>query len=306
MLLYGILIQIFHCVDLHKFVSFICLKKSNMIMLFPSSTIQNFIPKMMSEWLIEMGKICPKDKNLPVWPAWPTVILSEDDPPAFPNRNSSPDRDGHYDFEKWLGCYCWENKQITIWIKGVQAVSEDLKLPYLDLFNCVLIHELGHWFNHLAPVFHTEKKEWIEWPEDAIESYKQYPSYHEVWAQLFCWLYGHDKDSGVLAVFEALEKKQSSPYKAWRRLVSEEEEPRARSYEKDELIDFLGRAKDFGEKLYYILESLPWSRSYGKNACFDEIQCGAMLLDYPPYLRTKGIRDALKGDLPSEEDISDW
>ena len=40
----------------------------------------------------------------------------------------------------------------------VQAASEDLKLPYLDLFNCVLIHELGRWFNQLAPVFHTEEK----------------------------------------------------------------------------------------------------------------------------------------------------
>ena len=74
-------------------------------------------------------------------------------------------------------------------------------------FNCVLIQELGHWFNHLAPVFHTENKEWIEWPEDAIESCKKYPSYHEVWAQLSCWLYGQDKDSGVFAAFEALEKK---------------------------------------------------------------------------------------------------
>ena len=240
-------------------------------MLFPSSTIQNVIPKMMSEWLIEMGKICAKDKVLP---AWPTVVLSEDDPPAFSNRNSLPNRDKHYDFEQWLGCYCWKNKQITIWIKGVQSVSKDLKLPYLDLFNCVLIHELGHWFNHLAPVFHTEKKEWIEWPEDAIESYNEYPSYHEVWAQLFCWLYGHDKDSGVLAAFEALEKKQSSPYKAWRRLVSEEDteedKPGARRYEKDELLKSYFNEKALEYRLGIIFQSLPTSRHFGSEARFSE------------------------------------
>ncbi len=274
-----------------------------MIMLFPSSIIQNVIPKMMSEWLIKMGKICAKDKVLPTWP---TVVLSEDDPPAFSNRNSPPNRDEHYnnnkyDFEQWLGCYCWKNKQITIWIKGDQAVSEDLKLPYLDLFNCVLIHELGHWFNHLAPV-----SDGTEWPEDAIESYNEYPRYHEVWAQLFCWLYGHDKDSGVLAAFETLEPRQSPQYKAWRKLVSKEEELRARRYEKDELIDFLGKAKDFGEKLYYILESLPWSRSYGKNACFDEKEDGAMLLNYPPYLRTKVIVSVITEQFPPEINIIGW
>jgi hypothetical protein len=240
-----------------------------MIMLFPSSSLPNFIPKKMSTWFVEMGKISAKDKPLPSWPA---VILSEEDPPAFSNQNSpQKTHQNHgnqkYDFEKWLGCYCWENKRITIWIKGVQKTSEALKLPYLDLFNCVLFHDLGHWFNHQAPVFDANGKKRV-WPEDSIESYEEYPRYHEVWAQLFTWLYGHDNDEGVLAAFETLEPQQSEPYKAWRRLVSGDENSHECRYEKNELGKSLGQT--MRDMIEIVLGSLENSRYSGKNARFDE------------------------------------
>jgi hypothetical protein len=238
--MFEISIGIFSCTELENLASFACCYVYDMTMRFPSCASPNFIPQAMSGWLVDMGQKCAENtpekfrswfisrqwpveigetcaKNY-VLPSWPEIVLSEDDPPAFAELDSPKKKDRYYDFEEWLGCYCWGNKRITIWIKGVQKASEDLKVPYLDLFNCVLIHELGHWFNHLAPVPGGRL-----WPEDAIESYKYDRTYNEVWAQLFTWLYGHQKDEGVLEAFKILERWQSPPYKAWRILVSKDQ-----------------------------------------------------------------------------------
>jgi hypothetical protein len=76
----------------------------------------------------------------------------------------------------------------------------------------------------------------------------------------------------VLAVFEALEKKQSSPYKAWRRLVSEKEkeETGARRYDKDELLKSYFNETALEHRLGIIFRSLPTSRHFGREARFSE------------------------------------
>jgi hypothetical protein len=43
--------------------------------------------------------------------------------------------------------------------QGSQKISENLKPPYVDLFNCVVIHKLGYWFNHLS--IHENKSSYL-------------------------------------------------------------------------------------------------------------------------------------------------
>jgi hypothetical protein len=252
-----------------------------------------FIPKQMTDWLTCLGRSCSDGQDLPPWPA---VVLSDAHPPAFSGeRGERPDL---YDIEQWLGCYCWEKVEVTLWKKGISEVSAALGVSYLDLLNAVLIHELGHWFNHLAPVGNGE----LRWAPDAIERYSKCRRYDEVWAQIFVWRYGQDKDPGVLAVFEALERRQSAPYKAWRRLVSDADDPGDGPYRLKDLRKFA--SEDADENFREVLRSLERSREHGKEARFDTGCSETNMLDHLENRRSEQLKTILGETL--EDDISNW
>ena len=252
------------------------------------------IPDAIRTWFKEKQELLASGHALP---EFPKVEISHDDPPAFRenpelrkryeedinpvgDRNDDGDRnDINKDIEGLLGVYIWKEKHIIIWRKGVELCSRANQLPHQDLFNCVLVHELGHWFNAEATVANG-----VQWDLSPIiltaanDEQPAHPNintpnaslptkitgdarslssrcYHEAWAQLFAWLYGREKDAGVLAAFEALEKGQSKPYRAWRQLVSNISNPGLGPY----TLNDLRWSQDC------ILKSLECSRSL-KNA----------------------------------------
>ena len=111
---------------------------------------------------------------------------------------------------------------------------------------------------------YQEPEVWKSVPEDDGSLGDAYSlsssSYHEVWAQWFAWLYGHEKNPGVLHAFEILERLQSRPYKAWRKLVSTAPNPNHGPYT-------LSHLRFTQER---ILESLEWSRSHWIPVTFDD------------------------------------
>jgi hypothetical protein len=242
-------------------------------------------------WLEEKQKILAPGKKLP---KLPRVHLSEEDPPAF--RQNHRLKNMYYeedhekgeldeaDVESLLGCYIFSQRRIIIWRKGVVLCAEKLHrgqgqrpgILYDNLLRCVLVHELGHWFN--AEAFVPSGATWDPTPLTLTVAARTEPpvhpdhttpeaflpasltgdarslssrSYHEVWAQLFAWLYGHEADDGVLTAFEALEQRQSTPYHAWRKLVSVAPSPGPGPYGLHNLRYPLQR----------ILDSLRWSRT---------------------------------------------
>lgn len=270
------------------------------------------------EWLFRVGDLLPYSTDIPdairTWfkgkqeslapghelPDFPKVEISHDDPPAFRKSpalrkryeediNPVGDRKNvgdRYviinDIERLLGVYIWSEKRIVIWRKGVQLCSKAIRSGGNDedLFNCVLVHELGHWFNAEATV--ATGVRWDPSPITlTVTSTDEQPahpnintpnaklpskiegdarslssrSYHEAWAQMFAWLYGHEEDAGVLAAFNALEQRQSKPYHAWRQLVNVKRYPGLGPYTLENL---RWSQND-------ILKSLEWSRSL-KNA----------------------------------------
>jgi len=233
-------------------------------------------------------------------PDWPRVLISDENPPLFVSNPlmkkwykedqgapRPPKVDCLFDHESLLGVYFWETKQIVIWHKGVDCCSKLLNIDYQSLFNKVLIHELGHWFNAEA---HTPNR--ISWDltlkhwtrtTQGVEECPNNPdwrmpdmglpdviqgnarslssrSYHEVWAQFFAWLYGHEVDDEVSKAFNILEPRQSPPYRAWRKLVSQDANPRVGPYAIEEL--------RFTQEV--ILQSLEWSRGLGQPVTFDD------------------------------------
>lgn len=254
------------------------------------------IPQEMCDWLQTKQKLLAPGKLLP---DWPNVLISEDDPPLFVSnpvlkawyeedrdeRNGQPECEFVPDHESLLGVYIWKSKQIIIWRKGVDCCSKLLKVSYESLFDCVLIHELGHWFNAeaLTPssiVWDLTCKEWKhngqsrdeslispDWrspaaalPQTIIGDARSVSSrsYHEAWAQLFAWLYGCEKSkSDVLPAFSRLEPLQSRPYQAWRGLLNDHHQfPNASVLE------------DLDYDQSFILQSLEWSRSLKQPVSF--------------------------------------
>ena len=243
------------------------------------------VPDEMAKWLgIMQRTLKPNSRRK----KFPLVFLSYEDPPAFKNNwlkdFYTEDRvdqniflDCKPDSESLLGCYFWKDEKIIIWMKGVKFCSSQLNLSEKSLFDCVLIHELGHWFNATAS---TENG--VEWDTKQIEidtpTRNEVPNhpdpekpdepledniegnalslssrcYHEVWAQLFAWVYGKEKDADLLQAFSALEPKESLPYQAWRELVNNYPQTDYSSLE----LKF-----DIGT----ILKSLEWSRSLTDN-----------------------------------------
>jgi|GEM_PF-2315557 len=243
------------------------------------------VPDDMAKWLGEMQRTLKPNSRRK---KFPEVFLSYEEPPAFKNKRLrdlyTEDRvdqniflEREPDTESLLGCYYWNDKKIIIWMKGVRFYSKQLFISEESLFDCVLIHELGHWFNATAS---TENG--VEWDTKQIEVYtstrNEVPNhpdpekpdeplgnkiegnarslssrcYHEAWAQLFAWLYGKEKDSDLLKAFSALEPKQSHPYQAWRKLINNYSQTDYNSLE----LKF---------KIKLILNSLEWSRSLNDN-----------------------------------------
>ncbi len=187
------------------------------------------------------------------------------------------------DTELLLGCYYFNKKQIVLWRKGIKLCAARLLhpdnksrgVPIQALTDCVLVHELGHWFNAeaitpnniawdtttltiTAPPAHQEQIAPLDpydlsSPPSLTGDARSLSSraYHEAWAQLFAWLYGHEQDQEVLRVFEILENRQSAPYQAWRQLVNPRPSPNSGPYTPSNLRWSLKR----------ILSSLEWSRS---------------------------------------------
>jgi len=241
------------------------------------------IPNNLKSWLQKKQEILSPGAILP---EWPSIVISEDDPPVFVQdpamkRLYEEDQDMYVDlapdFESLLGCYFSKQKKIVLWRKGIDFCARRMglgpnrqTLPVDKLIRCVLVHELGHWFCDVAVV--PSGSDWdpreIEVKiEGHVEDVGYLPqgdqttlkgtawslssrSFHEMWAQWFAWLYGHEVDTGVLEVFVALEKRQSKPYQAWRKLVSKDLDPDAGPYS---LADLRFSQEE-------ILKSLDWAR----------------------------------------------
>lgn len=177
------------------------------------------------------------------------------------------------DTESLLGCYLPYEKKIILWRKGIDLCAKWLKhdhgvgLPIKDVIRCVLVHELGHWFNAEAITAGN-----ITWDQSSLTIIKKQHKniaqsasniqtgnayslssmdYHEAWAQFFAWLYGQERDTGVLKAFEAIERGQSKAYQAWRNFVNASPNPGPDSY----------TLSDLRWPQHHILASLEWSRS---------------------------------------------
>ena len=235
-----------------------------------------------------------KNEGLPI----PREENRERDTPNTPEIEWRPDH------ESLQGAYFCETKRIVIWHKGVDCCSKLLNIDYHSLFNKVLIHELGHWFNAEA---HTPNriswdltlKDWTRTTQ-GVEECPNNPdrrmpdlglpnviqgnarslssrSYHEVWAQFFAWLYGHEVDGKISNAFNTLEPRQSSPYQAWRKLVSQDANPRVGPYAIEKL--------RFAQEA--ILQSLEWSRGLGQPVTFDDQPQGQLNTNMLQYMERK-------------------
>ena len=294
----------------------------------------NKINESIYDWMQSKQTVLAPSKILP---EWPEVILSEDDPPIFKNNKhlkkiyEEDEAEGVLecapDFEELLGCYIPSEQTIILWIKGIELCSKRLfagcdengqtmiGIPIGNLLKCVYVHELGHWFNHVAHTGnditwdsrnisvmpspgqdeefgYSPKKDsslperpngvqihellhYLHFPVDGKSELKinsfgdayscSSRSYHEVWAQWFAWLYGCEKDSGALEAFEVLERLQSRPYKAWRKLVDSALSPDRGLFEQKSYA-----LSDLRYTQERILGSLEWSRSHGIPVTFDD------------------------------------
>lgn len=271
------------------------------------------IPSPMRDWLQTKQELLAPGTKLP---DWPRVLISDENPPLFVSNPllkkwykedqgapRPPEIECLFDHESFLGVYFWETKQIVIWHKGVDCCSKLLNIDYQSLFNKVLIHELGHWFNAEA---HTPNriswdltlKDWTRTTQD-VEECPNNPdwrmpdmglpdviqgnarslssrSYHEVWAQFFAWLYGHEVDGNISNAFNTLEPRQSPPYQAWRKLVSHAN-PRVGPYAIEDL--------RFTQEV--ILQSLEWSRGLGQPVTFDDQPQGQLNTNMLQYMERK-------------------
>ena len=197
------------------------------------------------------------------------------------------------DIESLLGCYIWDEDKIIIWRKGIDLCARGLGVLHGDLFECVLVHELGHWFNAMAVcpggvqwdrtqlTIHTAAyAQELSGHPDPMQPNGSLPPqlignalslssrcYHEAWTQWFAWLYGLEGNPAVLQAFEALEQRQSAPYIAWRKLVNSVPSRQQNSYTKAD--------QRWTDK--QILDSLTFSRSLkspcgqGAPATFDDV-----------------------------------
>ena len=258
-------------------------------LLRPNYSTNPTIPEKVKKWFKQKQVLLAVGEKLP---RLPKIEISENDPPAFkenPRLKQRYEEDGEVglervDVESLLGAYFGDKKRIVIWRKGVELCSRELRsgygrpkgLPFEDLFLCVLVHELGHWFNAEAKVANgarwdpalltltvTSRHELPVHPDNTTPNASlpdvlkgdarslSSRSYHEAWAQMFAWLYGQEVDPNVLAAFEALEKMQSAPYQAWRQLVSTKSRPDNGPY----------TLANLRWDQAHILKSLEWSRS---------------------------------------------
>lgn len=174
-------------------------------------------------WFEERQELLAEGRRLP---ALPLITISDRNPPAFISEprlkrlysdNDDTLRDAgtiviHID--TLLGCYSTITKKITIWRKGVEFVSRLISKDYQTVLTLVLVHELGHWFHHLAKTENDKK-----WRAETLNAATE--EYHEAWAQWFAWIYANERDHEVLEAFKWLEKHQSDCYSSWRKAFGE-------------------------------------------------------------------------------------
>lgn len=259
------------------------------------------ISKPIKTWFQQKQDLLAPGRHLP---KWPTVIVSEEDPPLFrtnpglrqwyeEDTDEEKAWDGSPDIESLLGYYDFEKKTIVLVRKGIDFCARSLfrgrgqpaGVPADDLIQCVLVHELGHWFN--AEAITAGGVAWDTKPQSIVVACRtenpNHPDpmtpdaglpetvngnawtlssrcYHEAWAQWFAWLYGQEAHAGVRVTFDALERFQSAPYHAWRKLVSNLVRPKDGPYSMTDL--------RFSQER--ILQGLEWSRGHGIPVTFDD------------------------------------
>lgn len=176
----------------------------------------------IAAWFADKQRLLCENRSLP---RLPKIELSDEPPPAFledprlEELHKLGDEQLHdseegagvtIDVETWLGCYDAKKGAITIWRRGIELTARLIKQGYQTLFDLVLVHELGHWFHHQA-----NTPAGTEWSAKTWEAANE--EYHEAWAQWFAWIYAHSAGGkDMIVAFIELEKRQSSPYKAWR------------------------------------------------------------------------------------------
>jgi hypothetical protein len=175
-------------------------------------------------WFANQQSLLCEDHPLP---PLPKIEISDEPPPAFREdphleelyrgsdeqlHDSEKGAGATIDVETWLGCYNAKSGAITIWRRGIELAARLIKQSYQTIFDLVLVHELGHWFHHRA---NTPKG--TDWSDEAWEAAEREYQYHEAWAQWFAWVYANNvADKDMIVAFMELEKRQSTPYKAWR------------------------------------------------------------------------------------------
>ncbi len=175
----------------------------------------------IAAWFADKQRLLCENRSLS---PLPRIEISDEPPPAFeegPRLKELYETDDEQlcnrkdvesikvSIETWLGCYNGNTGNITIWRKGIELAALLTKQRYQTLFDLVLVHELGHWFHHLA---NTPRG--TEWSDEAWEAANK--EYDEAWAQWFAWLYANETSGDMLVAFTELEKWLTEPHKAWR------------------------------------------------------------------------------------------
>ncbi|MBF0397824.1 MAG: hypothetical protein HQK78_13680 [Desulfobacterales bacterium] len=159
----------------------------------------------------------------------PEIYMSDETPPMMKNHGINPNYESKYDIEKLLGCYEYYFKRIIIYEKGIDSLKGQFNQQWLT--SVVLIHELGHWITHQLPTPKTSS--WQINHYAATDT-----NVHEGWAQLICqWIAGNVKGN-FAAIFNQLNKRQSSPYHIYKAL---------KKYQINRVIDSLDKLRKFGK-----------------------------------------------------------
>jgi len=270
------------------------------------ANISEKISKKIKDWFKQKQYLLNPKAKLP---KWPRLTVSDDAPPAFREnpwmkKLYDEDQEGFNfempsDTESLLGVYLWKTKEIIIWRKGVEFCARakyqlnggEVKALYEDIYTCVLVHEMGHWFNAEAITpgnvpWNTAELEIstrtkIEEPpcnpdHNIPGATVTYPlagnarslssrSYHEAWAQWFAWLYGQEVDAAAGVAMAVLNPRQSEPYHAWKKLV--DNNTPSTQHKDYSLNDLAARwPKHMPHVQQRILQSLEWSRQLTDSA----------------------------------------
>ena len=167
-------------------------------------------------------------------PDLPPIYLSFETPTRIENiwRVNSKDEEGRDD-SKWfttvggIGLYrskrCSDSgtPEIVLYAQGITAVAKRLNVPTEMLRAVVLIHEIGHWISHAV-----KDSNYQTWKTDDFDLYlyKNPSPLLEMWAQLFPYWVAKEIQGLFKLTFEALNSKQSDPYKTFQQFTHHKKE----------------------------------------------------------------------------------